>query len=189
MNKEKFLRLYNRINIAFGVILLLFVILFIGQIPTVYAGVIEKNIFMIGIESISGIINIINAPLIVFISLFILNIYLLIRVKDTTVKNKYLQSVIFYNVVLLLMLIVGHLVFYFSIPDSINGEVVNNFIYLRFQVRSDEFINVVNVDYLLASIYLIYNIFVAFKSPEVKEKKFDEELYADQFYKDLENNE
>lgn len=185
MNKEKFLRVYNRINIAFGVMLILFVVMFISQFPTSFNGLVEKNLFVISIENYEGIINILNAPLFVFVSLFLLNIYLLIRVKDTNVENKYLQNVMFYNIMILLMLIVGHLVFYFSVPDVINGEVANKFLYVRFQLRSNEFQDVINVNYVLSGIFLIYNLFVAYKSPNPQEETFDEELFTDQYYKSL----
>ena len=72
MNKEKFLRVYNRINIAFGVMLVLFVLLFIAQFPSFYNGLIEKNIFMISIKTSQESINILNAPLFIFVSLFLL---------------------------------------------------------------------------------------------------------------------
>lgn len=189
MNKEKFLHLYNRVSIAFGVLILLFVVLFIAQFPNSYSGFIEKNLFKIGIESTTGVINILNAPLFIFLSLLVLNIYLLIRMKDVTVENKYLQNTIFNNSVLILMLIIGHLVFYYSIPDSMNGTVVNNFVFLNFQVRSNEFLTVINANYIMAGVFLIYNLFVAYKSPNPKSEKFDEEIYADTYYKQLDEKE
>jgi hypothetical protein len=185
MSKEKFLRVYNRINIAFGVMLVLFVVMFFAEIPAQFNGVIEKNIFALSFQSH----YILNAPLFVFTSLLLLNIYLLIRVKNVIVDNKYLQNVIFNNVTILLMLLVGHLVFYFSFPEAMNGEVVNKFLYLRFQIRNDEFLNVINVNYILSGGFLFYNLFVAYKTKEEKVKEFDEELYEDQFFKQLEKDE
>lgn len=185
MNKESFLRMYNRVNIAFGIMIVLFVVVFVAQIPTTYAGLIEKSIFSIGFAGVT----IFNGPMFVYISLLLLNIYLLIRIKDTKVDNKHLESVVFYNFVLLLMLLIGHLVCYFSIPDAMNGLVENNFVFLRFQIRSNEFLNVVNVNYILSATFLIYNLFVAYKSPTEKVQKFDEELFADQYYKSLNEDE
>ena len=62
MNNENFLRVYNRINIALGVMLILFVVVFIAQFPAFNNGLIEKNIFMISIKTSQGSINILNAP-------------------------------------------------------------------------------------------------------------------------------
>ena len=185
MNKDKFLRLYNKISIAFGVLLILFVVIFIAEIPKEFTGLIEKNIFMISFHSMYTL----NAPLFIFISLLLLNIYLLFKIKDTNVENKYLQNVMFYNLTILLMLIIGQLVLYFSIPEAMNGEVVNKFLYLRFQIRNDEFLNVINVNYILSGGFLFYNLFVAYKTKEEKVKEFDEELYEDQFFKQLEKDE
>lgn len=182
MNKEQFLRLYSKISIFIGFLLLIFVYFFISSFPLSssypygFHSLIETNVFTITFLNFTTDLSIVNTPLIVFITLLILNIYMFIRVGNTNeVEKKELQSVVFNNIIITLMLIIGQVAFVLMIPDSINGLVLNKVLFLTFHTGISDPVQIVFTSYLLTVLYIGYNIFVVLKTKEEKIVEEEEE--------------
>lgn len=181
MNKENFLRLYSKISIFIGVLLFIFVIFFVSSFPlatkypTGFRALIETNVFTITLVNYSANITLMNTPLIVFMTLLILNIVMLIRVGDTkNIDEKPLQTVVFNNIIITMMLIIGQIAFVLMIPENINGIVQNRFLFVTFHSGTGTPVHVILASYVLTLVYIGYNIMVVNKTkPEVVEEDSD----------------
>jgi hypothetical protein len=151
---------------------------FTNQFPPQFNGTVEKSIFAITLNnSFVGPKFILNSPLIVFISFLLLNIYFIFRIGSTEeVENKWLKEVLFYNIILTIMMIMGQVLFTIMVPETIQGEITDHFLYLSMPKLNNVVIQVINVNYLITIIMIIYNIFVAWKSALPKEKAVQEEI-------------
>ncbi len=194
MNKERFLRLYTKISIFIGFLLLLTTLSYALNFPIEFYGTITKNIFNITFENYSGTFNIFNSPMIVFLILLIMNIVLIINLGDLKeVENKDLREVLIMNTFLTVIMIFGQILFIVLVPNQINGIIQDKIIFISMPVLTTNVIKVFNVNYILAVIYVGYNMYVTFKSiPEktekIVEKDIDEELYEKQFFDSLVEN-
>jgi hypothetical protein len=178
MSKEKFLRLYVKLSIMIGIILFIWMFVFTNQFPPQFNGTVEKNIFAITLNnSFVGPKLILNSPLIVFISFLLLNIYFVFRIGNTEeVKNKWLKEVLFYNIILTIMMIMGQVLFAIMVPETIQGAITDHFVYLSMPMLNDSVVQVINVNYVMTIAMIIYNILVAWKSALPKEKVVQEEI-------------
>lgn len=177
MSKEDFIRLYTKFSVVIGLILFIFVAAFIGRFPEGKV-LLENGIFGVNVLVFGSGFAIVNTPLIIFITLFILNIYMLIRVGSTEeIPFKELQSVVFTNTFLVFLMIIGQIAFVLMLPDSINGEIINRFFMITFHIGTGSAYHVIYVNYTLTFIYFIYNILVLVKSPLPKPEE-EPEIYT-----------
>lgn len=180
MNKENFLRVYNKLSILIGFLLLMFTFFFTNAFPKEYSSLTETNVFMIRFVSFFEDVSVSNTPLFIFATLAILNILMLVRVGNTEdVEAKPLQSLVFYNMILSLMLTVGQVAFVLMIPESVNGAILNRVLFITFHQGVGTPVHIVFSSYLLALTYFVYNIVVASKTRlEVEDTEDEEFLYA-----------
>ena len=185
MSKEKFLRLYVKISVVIGLLLFIWMLVFTNEFPNVFNGTIEKNIFGIVLNnSFIEPIFILNTPLIIFLSFFLLNLFFIFRVGNVDeVENKWLREVLSYNILLTVMMVIGQILFVIMLPEGIQGEVADKFLWIEMDIQYDVSVNVINVNYVLTLVLIIYNIFVGIKSAppvvEVDEESIDlEEIYS-----------
>lgn len=191
MNKERFLRIYTKFSIFIGLLLILFVFIFSSSFPTEFKSLVETNVFSVTLVHFAGNIVILNTPLFIFLTLLLLNIYILLKVGDTNeVSEKPLQTVAFYNVIITLMLIIGQIAFVLMIPENINGLIQNRFLFYTFESGAGEGVLVLFGSYILAVIYFAYNTVVA-RKVRLPEEPEEEEIYytAETIEEINENNE
>jgi hypothetical protein len=162
--------------------------------PIEFYGTITKGIFNITFENYSGTFNIFNSPMIVFFILFVMNIVLIINLGDLKeIENKDLREVLIMNTFLTFIMILGQILFIVLVPNQINGLIEDKIIFINMPVLATNIVKVFNINYILAVIYIGYNMYVTFKSiPEgtdkIVEKEIDEELYEKQFFDSLVEN-
>ncbi len=179
MNKERFLRIYTKLNIYIGVLLILFVVIFMSTLPKEFNSLVETNVFSITFVQLSGNIVLLNTPLIVFITLLVLNLFLLFRVGDTSqVEEKPLQTVVFYNVIITLMLIIGQIAFVLMIPENISGLIQNRYILFTFQTGASSTVHVIFGTLALSIAYFVYN-FIVNRKVRIEEIEEEEEIFYD----------
>ncbi len=163
---------------------------YVMSFPQEFYGIVDKGLFFTTLENYQANVDIINMPLIVYLILLVLNVLIVIRLGNLEeLESKSLQSVAVYNTLLTIMLIIGQIVFFIMIPDRINGFVKDFFVYVEMPLRDIEVQNVINVNYIIAVIYICYNIVVAVKNIPEKAIEFDEELYEEEFFEQLESTE
>lgn len=163
-DKELVFYIYSKLSILIGLAIFLVLFMYFRMFPEGMYGVVDKGIFKLDFAVSFGVNEtIFNFPLILFIVFFLFNLGLLIY---SQVGNKLavgtLTGSIFYNTILSFLLIVAHLVFYYVIPDTINGAIVIGLIDYEFEVLSDVSKTGYNFAYLLATVYTFYNVFVVY---------------------------
>ena len=158
MNKEKFLRTYTNLSIFIGILLFVFSIAFIAQFPEGFNGLVSKSIFVLKLDTLGQTLYVTNYLIIILSTLFLLNLLMMFRIGNTEeVEYKFLRNVVFYNTVLSLMLIVSQMVFYFMIPEAINGWIISNIFSVSFEVRTNFTVHALNFNFILAILYFGYN--------------------------------
>ncbi|MBU1019799.1 MAG: hypothetical protein KJ847_01180, partial [Firmicutes bacterium] len=105
-----------------------------------------------------------NTALIFAFICFILNtVFTIIIIRKTTTENAIQESVL-YNIILNIGLIVTLVIFYMNIPANVNGEIFIGFFQYKFSVLSDVVVGGFNFAYIITTIYIFLNVFVAFIS-------------------------
>ena len=123
MSKEHFLKVYTASQIVVGFFVIIFVSIFATQMPATAIGNVVPTFLALRIEEASGYYRVLNIPLFIFMSLLILNVFMMIRVKNTNeIEQKFLKNVVFYNTLLSFMLLLGHLAFLFMLPEGISFD-------------------------------------------------------------------
>ena len=165
-DKELLLSIYNKLNVLIGLGIFLILVVYFSSFPEIMYGAVDKGIFSLDLTVSYDLHTIIfNYPLVWFILFFLLNIgFLIVIQKGEKVESGIVFESIFYNIILSFLLIVAQLVFYYMIPESINGNIQIGLFQYGFDVLSDVVANGINFAYILATIYVFYNMFVVFLS-------------------------
>ena len=164
MDKYKFLRIYVNFSIIIGLLLLISTMIYTSQFILSFYGLVSKTLFQVTIDGFIDI-TIFNTPLIIFAMLLVVNIIVMVRLGSVEeVEHKVLREVVAYNTLLTIMLVIGQVVFFLLIPERITGEIVNLFYAIKVPVKMDQFVYVINVNYILTITYVVYNIVVSMMS-------------------------
>ena len=164
IEKELVLNIYSKLSLVIGLSIFIILAVYFSNLPELMYGVVEKGIFNLNFRvAYDTYLDVFNWPLILFIVFFLFNLGVLIYAqKGEKVEGSIINGSIFYNTVLSFLLIVAHLVFYFIVPDTINGAIEVGLFQYEFKVLSDVSNTGINFGYILATIYTLYNIFVIY---------------------------
>lgn len=164
IDKELIFNIYSKLSILIGLGTFLILFIYYGKFPEGMYGVIDRGIFNLDLSISPGVnIEIFNSPLIWFIGFFLLNLGLLIysQVGDKEAVGT-ISGSLFYNLILSVLLIVTQLVFYYLVPETVNGAIEIGLFEYEFAVLSDVSNVGYNFGYALATIYVLYNVFVVY---------------------------
>lgn len=165
MNPDSLLRIYNKISIVVGLVLMLVLVIYFGNIPVGMYGPIEKGLFStVFTVQLNTEIVVRNSALIFAIIGLLFNIGVLIVVFSKKTTEKAIQESVLYNVVLSIGLILTLIIFYLNIPANVNGEIFIGFFQYKFTVLNDVVVGGFNFAYIVTTIYIFLNIAVAFIS-------------------------
>lgn len=196
MNKDRNMRLYTNLSILIGFVLLLVTFIYLLRFPIEFYGVIETSLFNIEFSNYEGELDVFNFVLIFYLGVTLLNVLVWIFIgtsKDITKPQ--LKEVVVFNTMITLFMIASNVVFVLMMPNQVNGLIEDGFFYLSVPKVSSDIIKVLNFNYVLAFIYVFYNMYISVKTmPERVEKEeveeeIDEELYEAEFYQNLEKSE
>jgi len=171
INKDAVLKIYNKLSIVLGLGTLIILLVYFNGFPDIMNGTVDKNIFNLNfITGTGNEVGIINSPIIWFILFFIINLGVLIYTQtgEKVTESRIVES-IFYNTILSFFLIVAQVVFYYFIPETINGAVNIGLFKYEFVELTDKSSVGINFAYIIASVYTIYNIVVVFLETRTSE--------------------
>lgn len=165
MNSVKRLRNYVKLSVFVGIFFLFTVFLFRMNFGVELYGGVSVTLLQITVHNVFGDTYITNLPLISFMIFFVFNLLVfMFYSRKSEVDNPLLTEVVIINIALSLVLVAGQIVYIYMIPDSINGFVVERFIFTEFPITSDNIVRAFNVTYLLSVGYTIYNMYVLLKT-------------------------
>jgi hypothetical protein len=182
MDKNKIIRWYLWLGIVFAVVLGFLERSFLLNLPNFEAGNygdMTVSIFQLEFVNYFDQVSVLNTPLIGFIGFLVLSILVAVyALKDQRVKQKQIQDVLIYNVVIVLMLIIASIVYMIMIPERVNGSIEHKFFVSLFEIQRDNFVTVYNFVYTLLLAYILLNLEMLRETKEkvFKEKKQVEEL-------------
>ena len=164
IDKEALLSIYNKLNVFVGLGIFLVLVIYFNNFPETMYGAIDKGIFSLDLSVAYGTqVEVFNFPLVWFILFFLLNLgFLIFTQTGEKVESGAISESIFYNTILSFLLIVAQLVFYYIIPETVNGDIVIGLFQYDFDVLSDVVVSGYNFAYILATVYTFYNMFVLF---------------------------
>ena len=173
LNKEMILNIYNKISIILGLAIFLVLFMYFNKMPESMFGTVDKGIFSLDFAvDLSTTTVVFNTPLIWFIFIFLINLGLLLytQLGEKVTTGRITESV-FYNTILSFLLIIAQLVFFYIIPESINGTISIELFQYEFVELADKSITGINFAYILASIYVFYNMVILYL--EMKNNQID----------------
>ena len=199
MTKNNLMRWYTRLSVLLGFVLLVSIFAYIRLYTnadvygtgtdTAFHGTVEKALMNVTLVVYGADKIIFNTFGLFVLIVLAINLVILILFRNTDeIEDKELKTIHQYNFIVTLLMLVAQALFIFLIPETINGQIKDLFLVVQMPVLSDSISNVVNLNYVLTLFYIGYNIYVLAKTaPEkvVVEEDFDEELFADQYYKDI----
>ncbi len=200
MTKTKVLRLYTFLSALIGITVFIFAMDYIAnftkcqlnfsQVIGEFYGTIDKGITNITLEVYMNDLAIFNSIGLVTLIVLVLNVIFMVAIGNTDkVEHKLLRDVFQINFIVSLVMFLGSVLFIFMIPDKVNGAITGHFIFVKMPVMSDETRYVVNVLYVAAIFYSVYNFLVLFKTLPESVTEVDEEVYEHEFYTHLEETE
>jgi hypothetical protein len=189
MINEKTYRSYAKLSIFFGLFLLLDIMLYQSLYTQELYVMVNKSFFIVELDNYFNTIKVFNSPIIAYFLLLILNAVMVIYSKKLETQKQPLKEVSVMNLTFTILLIIGQIFFVLMIPDTINGVPKDNVFFTLFPKKADSLVYAVNITYLVAFIYLVYNLIVVTKTAEPKEKEVidsveDEEKLLREFLKD-----
>lgn len=197
MTKTKVLRIYTLLSIIVGFVLFFYSLAYVGnytniilsfnQIAGEFYGNVDKTLMNVTLSIYGDELVVFNIISIVAAIVLVLNIIFAIVIgKTDSVESKLLKDVFQINILVSLVIFLGTLLFIFLIPEKINGEIINYFAFVKMPILNSESRYIVNLMYLGSTFYVIYNFFVFVKTLPASVSEVDEELYAEEFYSHLE---
>ena len=175
MKKDVILSTYYKVSLflAMGAFLSLFQ--YLQKFPESMYGDISKSLFSLEFNIAYGVTDqVLNLALIAFISIFLVNLGILIYSLTGEKVEGLLAEAVFYNTIITLLIVISHIAFNVQIPLNVNGEISHSIFNSNFFVLADTKIIAFNFSYLLITIYLFYNAYVIYKL--IPEKKETEEI-------------
>lgn len=200
MKKDKILLIYTAVLIFLGGALFFLSLDYvqnftktdfnITQTVGEFYGTVEKTIFDVKLIIYGDELIIPSTILIVALVVFVLQVVFMILLGSTKeVEEKLLKDVHQVNFIVLFIYLLSVIMFIILIPESINGPIKSFFIFVQMPILSDNIRYVVNFMYTASLFLVVYNALVFFKSLPESEVEEDEELYAEEFYSHLEEEE
>ena len=176
IDKKLIFNIYSKLSILIGLGTFLILFTYFGKFPEGMYGAVDRGIFSLDFNVSPGInIEIFNSPLVWFIGFFLLNlgflIYSLVGDKEAVGT---ISGSLFYNLILSVLLIIAQLVFYYLVPETVNGPIEIGLFEYEFAVLSDVSNTGYNFGYALASIYTFYNVFMVYVLTRNSETDFGE---------------
>ena len=169
MSKDKFTRIYLNISFILVLALLVMVSVFLMEFPEGLNGTVSTTIFEVKLTSGEQFLKIFNWPLVFTLSVFVLNILVLVKALiGKQLEQQLLTETLVYNVVLSFLMVASTIIFMLLIPESVNGLIQHRVFRTKFYTMTDEFTNVYNFNYIIMGIYVIYNYIVLRITKEVK---------------------
>lgn len=169
MNKESFMRWYTSLNVAVGLYFILAILFYQLNFTTQYNVTVETTILHVTMKfseatfegPIDSYIPILNVPLIAYMVVLVLHILTLIFVgRGLQTDKQPLKEVGIFNVIFTVVLIAGQLLFVAMIPEAINGIARDLVLFTEFPITASNLVRAFNIGYLVAFIYIVYNIVV-----------------------------
>lgn len=163
-NKELIVNIYSKLSIVIGLGIFIVLLIHFNSFPELMNGVVDKGLFNLDFTIESAVhVEVFNLPLILFTALFLFNLGVLIYIiTGKKVETNIVVESMFYNTILSFLLIVAQVVFYYMIPETINGAIEIGLYQYEFVELSDLSTTGINFGYILAAIYTLYSIFVLF---------------------------
>jgi len=189
MNKEQFIRSYVIISVIAGLYFLLAILLYQANFTTEIYAIVETGLFQVELTDYFDTIPVFNLPLVAFAVIFVINaVVAFVVLPGLETDKKPLKEVPYYNLLFSFLLVIGQIAFVFLIPDRINGVVRDLVFFTEFPVTSDILVRAININYLVAFVYVVYNILVLVQTgeprDESKETVEEEEHLLAEFLKD-----
>lgn len=177
LEKELLLKVYSRVSVFIGFILLLVLAVYFNRFPDEMFGTIENGLFNITLAvTYDTSLLIFNTPLVVFLVVFLFNLGVLIyAITGKKVLLPQIVESILYNTILSFLFIVSQVVLYFVIPATVNGAINFGFFSYNFSVLTNEVLSGINFGYILITIYTFYNMFIVYFIRSSKEIQFKKE--------------
>jgi hypothetical protein len=169
MNKEQFMRWYTSLNVVIGLYFILAALFYQLNFTTEYNVTVETSIFHVTLNYVEltaqGPINtyipILNVPLIAYLVILVLHILTLVFVaRGLETTKQPLKEVGIFNVIFTVVLIAGQLLFVAMIPEAINGVARDLVFFTEFPMTASNLVRAFNIGYLVAFIYVVYNLIV-----------------------------
>ncbi len=189
MNKNRIVRSYVNFSIVIGLYLLLATFLYTYRFGTEFYGLVTVTFMNVNFETYYETIPYYNMPFVTYTIFFVFNLGILIFLgRGKTIKQKSLKEVSVYNTVFTVLMIASQIVYVYMIPDRISGTITDKFVFTEFAYTSDVLIRAINLNYVLALLYVVYNVYVSVttmpakdKQNNSKDKELDEDKLLDQF--------
>lgn len=200
MTKTKLLRLYQLVSIVFGILLLIFSIQFVSNftttelnfsaIPGVFYGNIERGLFTVTLSVIGSEEVFVNVILFVSVIVLLLNVLFMVLIGNTDeVEDNVLQTGYQVNFMASFVMVLSVVLFVLLLPSNMNGEIVDRYLFVKMALMSDQSRYVVNLMYVVSLFYVLFNSYVFFKTMPESKTVVDEELYSEEFFTHLDEEE
>ncbi|QMS85700.1 hypothetical protein [Candidatus Xianfuyuplasma coldseepsis] len=182
MNKTSIMRTYVHFSIVIGLYFLLAIVLYNNRFGTNFHGLVTVTLFNVHLETLYETNTIFNMPLVSYFIFLVLNILVFVligRHKDVTTQS--LRDVAIYNGLITVVMIASQIVYVYMIPDRIGGLIENNYLYTDFYYTSSRIVKAINLNYVLALIYVVYNMVVSITTmPPKEDKEFVDEVLQEE---------
>jgi hypothetical protein len=147
---------------------------------TSISGTISSNIFRYNFENAFLTIDVLNTPLIMYISFTLLSVFAaVLALKNPPIRQKFLQEVVIYNVMISILFIASSIVLMVLLPDTVSGVIDYGLIAMKFPIQGGEIVSVFNFTYIFMIVYIILNIVALQLTKEKKYKEKKEETDLD----------
>lgn len=178
MNKTSIMRTYVHFSIVIGLYFLLAIVLYNDRFGTNFHGLVTVTLFQVHLETLYETITIFNMPLVSYSVFLVLNIVVFVVIgRHQDVTQQALRDVAIYNTLITVVMIASQIVFIYMIPERIGGLIDNKYLYTDFYYTSNQIVKAVNLNYILALVYIVYNMVVSITTMPPKE---DAEEYVDE---------
>lgn len=178
MSKEQMIRSYVKLSVFIGIYFVLTVFLYRLNFGVELFGTVVKEAFTVTVVNYFGDTIVFNMPLVSFSLFFVFNLAVFVLLgRSLDSQDQALKEVSFMNTIFSIVLIVGQIMFVMMIPDLINGAIIERYLFTDFYTANDVFVRVINVNYIVSLLYIVYNMYILLKTmPEKVEKEPKNEL-------------
>lgn len=198
MNKTKVLRVYTVLTAIIGVVLFVYSLIYVSNFTEIELGLseiagefygnVDKTLFNLTFSIYGDELVVFNNVLVIGLALFVLNLIFVFVIGNTeSVEDESLRVVHQTNIIVYMTYLFAFALFYILIPDKINGPIESYFVFVKMPILSDNIRYVINLMNVTALFLVVFNFGTFLKT--LPESEVDEELYAEEFFSYLEEEE
>ena len=175
MERSDFVRKTAIISMVMGVIAFVYTYVYLGSFPASFYGTIDADLYAITFDNIVGGIIVKNVLLIVYLLMLIIHIcFIVISKRFKSDEYHRLYDALWVNLLVVALLVATQIIFIYTMPDVVNGEIALGWIQLYVPKLTDDVKSVFHIGLLLTFMYVVYNMFIAVKyTPKTEEEVED----------------